>query len=199
MKLIAGERMRGRCRRPVRVGAHVCYAAELAELRRCAPAVPVSYRRGDAADLAGLGAENDYDDAARRYGRERLDAGDALLVGEGGGRVVFTCWICFGQVELDCRRFLAGDPRLAFVYKVFVAPDARGKRIYPGAYAAMAALLAQRGTGRVMTAANAANAAANAAALRCGYRVAGRYRCLELCGLPVYVIGNRLLAEIGAR
>src|SRR5437764_957691 len=86
-------------------------------------ALPVGFRYGDATDLRALAEpEYSYGPGAIRFGLERLAAGDRLLLGESGGRVVFYAWVMFGRMDMGVGEFAPLSSDSAYTYKLFTVP-----------------------------------------------------------------------------
>lgn len=183
--------------RVIRIDRHDLFEVQVEDLAEVNSGINVLYRLGNASDLMNLDpVMHDFDAEARCYGMDRLAAGDLLVLGEFGGRVCFYCWICFGEVELACRRFLPSSADIAFVYKVFVVEDMRGKHVYPGVYCFLKPYLAQRGVRRIMTQINTKNTKSLRSILRCGYNCIGEFHRIRLFGASLYFVGRNIRNRI---
>lgn len=175
------------------VDLHNIYQMPIEDCMLVSPAVSIYYRLGTYDDIERWDYQAyDYDEESKEYARERLQAGDVVVIGESNGLVVFYCWVCFGEIELGWGAFIAAPAQTAFVYKVFVVAGMRGLRVYPGVYGYLAQYLKGRGVSRVMTQAHNANMASNKSIVRCGYHYAGRYRCLKVLGFSRYLLDREL-------
>jgi hypothetical protein len=134
----------------------------------------VQFRYGNGDDLLVLGApEYEYDAGAREFGMERLAAGDRLVVGETGGRIVFYAWVMYGQMDMGLRDYRALPAGSAYTYKLFTVADCRGQRICPAYYEWLKRELREQGYGRVLAWVVAGNQASIRAHERAGFRQAG--------------------------
>lgn len=168
--------------RPIlRLGARVAsvrrkvlFECATADARVETAAVPVTFRYGNAWELRRLSApEYSYDDAARAFGMERLAAGDRLVVGESGGRIVFYAWIMFGQMDMGLRDYARLAPDQAYTYKLFTLGECRGQRICPAYYVWLKKELREQGYRSVRAWVEAGNRASIRAHERAGFRKAG--------------------------
>lgn len=115
------------------------------------PLAPVAFRFGSAVDIVSLTKEiHDYGAAEKRFGLERLDAGDSLVIGESEAGVVFYGWLMYGQMDLDQNVPLPIAPDTAYSYKLFTVPKARGLRVCAGYYHFIASSLEERGYRRLI-------------------------------------------------
>ena len=92
---------------------------------------PATFRLGGVQDLSHLDPVlHSYGSVDMVFARERLQAGDRLIVGEIAGQIVFYAWLSFGQIP----RFMHLDPAWAYSYRVFTVEEWRGRRILPAYY-----------------------------------------------------------------
>lgn len=137
-------------------------------------AAPLTFRYGDAIDLHALAApEYQYSEEARRFGGERRAAGDRLVVGESGGRIVFYGWVMYGQMDMGFRDYAPLRPDQAYTYKLFTLPDCRGRRICPAYYEWLKRELRAAGYRGVLAWVEAGNRASIRAHKRAGFSQAG--------------------------
>jgi L-amino acid N-acyltransferase YncA len=133
-----------------------------------------TFRYGDAVDLYTLAApEYQYDEAARRFGHERLEAGDRLVVGELAGRIVYYAWVMYGQMDMGMREYAPLRPDQAYTYKLFTVADCRGRGICPAYYEWLKRELRDAGYGSVLAWVEAGNRASLRVHDRAGFRQAG--------------------------
>jgi len=159
--------------------------ARLASVRRKllleAPTAPAedansdaTFRYGDAVDLYTLAApEYQYDEAARRFGHERIEAGDRLVVGEIGGRIVYYAWVMYGQMDMGMRDYAPLRADQAYTYKLFTVADCRGRGICPAYYEWLKRELRDAGYRSVLAWVEPGNRASLRVHERAGFRQAG--------------------------
>jgi hypothetical protein len=162
------------------------FGARLASLRRkllfecptdpaaAAGTQGLAFRYGTADDLDRLAApEFEYDAAARGFGLERLAAGDRLVLGERGGRIVFYGWVMYGQMDMGLRDYAPLRSSQAYTYKLFTVADSRGQRICAAYYDWLKGELSAAGYRSVLAWVEAGNRSSIRAHQRAGFRQAG--------------------------
>jgi hypothetical protein len=138
------------------------------------PVAPVSFRFGGAGDILSLTKEDhDYGAAEKRFSLERLEAGDALVIGEWERGVVFYGWLMYAQMDLDQSVPMPLSPDAAYSYKLFTVPRARGLRICAGYYHFVAAALAERGYHRLICRIAPGNCSSIRGHIRVGFQPRG--------------------------
>lgn len=165
----------------LRTGARICsvrrkvlFVSTLDDRAPADAAVPVTFRFGDASDLESLAApEYAYSGEARVFGRERLRAGDRLVLCESAGRVVFYAWVMFGQMDLSCRNYVPLPADCVYTYKLYAIPECRGQRICPAYYSWIKRQARALGYGRLLAWVEAGNLASIRTHTRAGMRRAG--------------------------
>jgi hypothetical protein len=134
------------------------------------PSVPVTFRSGCRSDLEAFSREeHEYGDAERQFGRERLEKGDSLIVGESDGAVVFYAWQMYRQVDVDQGICIPMPPDVAYSYKVFTVSRARGLSICSAYYNYVKAYLLAQGYRRLVCRVDPTNAPSLRAHLRAGF------------------------------
>ena len=189
----------------LRSGAAACsfrrkilFESGLADPRPAAAAIAVSFRYGGEAELAALTApEFGYSEEARRFGRERLRAGDRFVLCEAEGRVVFYAWVMFGQLDLSCGHYAPLSADRAYTYKLYTVPACRGLRICPAYYSFLKRELRALGFGRVLAWVEAGNRASIRAHMRAGFQPVGTIWHFRLLGQS-YFVRPRVLEEAAA-
>lgn len=162
------------------------FGARVASLRRkllfeCAtrseampPVEGLAFRYGTAGDLDFLAApEFQYDVEARGFGLERMAAGDRLVIGERGGRIVFYAWVMYGQMDMGLRDYAPLSPSQAYTYKLFTVSDCRGQRICAAYYDWLKRALSAAGYRSVLAWIEAGNRPSIRAHERAGFRQTG--------------------------
>jgi L-amino acid N-acyltransferase YncA len=133
-----------------------------------------TFRYGDAVDLYALAApEYQYDETARRFGHERLAAGDRLVIGELAGRIVYYAWIMYGQMDMGLREYKPLRQDQAYTYKLFTVADCRGRGICPAYYNWLKRELREAGYRSVLAWVEAGNRPSLRVHDRAGFRQAG--------------------------
>lgn len=134
----------------------------------------VTFRRGGRADLEAFTEEtHDYGKAEKKFGFERLERGDSLMIGESGGGVVFYAWLMYGQMDLDEDVCIPITPEAAYSYRVFTIQHARGLRVCAAYYTFLKKFLAGRGYGRLICRITPHNTASIRAHARVGFKRCG--------------------------
>lgn len=150
------------------------FERELAGDSSVSLAGPATFRFGTADDLMSLTQKtHDYGPAEKRFGLERLEQGDSLVLGEWDGALVFYGWLMYGQMDLDQNVPLPTVPDAAYSYKLFTVPQARGLRICAGYYSFVESWLEQRGYGRLICRISPGNDPSIRGHLRVGFRPCG--------------------------
>jgi hypothetical protein len=158
----------------------------------------VTYRVATAADLASLGATQDYDPAAIALLTPRLDEGDRLVLAERDREVLFSGWVSVGAIELPVTR-VAMPSRLAYAYKLFTRADQRGAGLMRGFYGHIArALLGDEIEGIVATVATR-NQVSQRAHERIGFRPLGRLWDLRVGRAAITVADRSVAGQLGRR
>ncbi|MBS1860018.1 MAG: hypothetical protein JST11_31905 [Acidobacteria bacterium] len=153
----------------------------------------VAFRFGSAADLSALREhEHDYSPAAKRFGFERLDEGDSIVVGESAGAILFYAWLMYRQIELDEGVCVPVAPGMVYSYKVFTAANARGRGICGAYYRFIRPLLAREGFSRLSCRVLAQNKASLHAHCRAGFVARGTFCRLLAAGSVLYRADARL-------
>lgn len=135
---------------------------------------PVAFRFGSADDVMALTKEiHNYGAAAKRFGLERLAAGDSLVIGEWEGGVVFYGWVMYGQMDLDQNVPVPLPPDIAYSYKLYTVHRARGLRICAGFYHFVAPALDQWGYHRLICRIAPGNLASIRGHIRVGFQPRG--------------------------
>jgi RimJ/RimL family protein N-acetyltransferase len=134
------------------------------------PSCAVIFRAGERADLEALTLEtHDYGESAKRFGRERLERGDSLFIGESGGAVLFYAWLMYGQIDFDENILVPLAPGIAYSYRVFTVPQARNTGLCRAYYAYIRRHLLEQGYTRLLTRIHIANLPSIRAHLRAGF------------------------------
>ncbi len=162
------------CARVFLVRRKLVFEADLDELRQAEPRIPARFRPGNQNDLMRLSrATHDYDDDAREFGLERLQAGDLLTLAESGSNVVFYGWLMCGQLDMGMRRYLPIAADTACVYRLFTVAAHRGRRLAPAWFWFIREPLRQRNVRRMVAWVEARNLASRRAFEGAGFRRIG--------------------------
>lgn len=156
------------------LGRDIVYGLTRDSITPPPPPPGISYRLGDRDDLGRLGPEHDYAPEDKAYAQRRLAAGDLLALALDGEQVAGYFWLSPGHMELGMGSFADLPEGTAGVYKVFVIPARRGGRVFPGAFAFIKGLMADRGLERLLTLVRVDNPASRRAMERVGFRALGR-------------------------
>ena len=152
-----------RVRSLLQFAARICFVrrklvfeAGLNDIHNVAPRIVVRFRFGDEGDLMRLcGNTYDYDKAAINLGRERLRAGDRLVLAERvnaqGNEIVFSGWLMSGQLDMGVRRYLPLCPDALYSYRLFTAPAHRGQKLSAAYFAFVRNQLEVAGQHRLIT------------------------------------------------
>ena len=159
--------------------------------------IPVEFRLGDAKDLASLDpVEYGYDEDALAFGRERLAAGDRLILGVANDHVVFCGWVMFHQLDLGIRNYAFLPDDAAYTYKLFTVPSFRGNGICRAYYVYLKTWLAGLGYRRVVCWVGNRNLASLRTHYKSGFSSAGTIWQLVLTGRSFFFL-NRQARQFG--
>jgi GNAT superfamily N-acetyltransferase len=154
---------------------------------------PIRFRFGSARDVASFTKEShDYDPAAQRFGLERLERGDSLIVGESGREVVFYAWFMLGQIDADLNLYLPMASEAAYSYRVFTVRHARGQGICGAYYEYLKQLLREKNCRRLVCRIRPGNTASIRAHARAAFREQGRLWRLAIPG-RAFIYADRAL------
>lgn len=171
----------------------IVFSARLEELRDTAASIDVEFRYATREDLLGLdGAEYGYSETARQFGMERMAAGDRMVLGIHGGKVVYFGWLMFGQMDLSFRNYYSLSRRTAYAYKLYTHPQYRGKKICPAFYAHLKRTLPGQGYERVMCWVASSNEASIRTHKSAGLKEAGSFWQLRVLGSLRFVFDRRM-------
>jgi hypothetical protein len=181
----------------VRAHEKVLYYAPAATLAALTAPDRATFRVGTYADLLELGREHDYDADAVALLGPRFNQGDRLVLGERDGRVLFSGWISVGRMELPQALVgVAGD--LAYAYKLFATPAARGGGLMRGFYGYVARELVPTSDG-VLASVLSANEGSIGAHERVGFTRVGRFWDLRVGAFALAVTDRAVAERIGRR
>ena len=159
--------------------------------------IPVEFRLGDAKDLASLDpVEYGYDEKAQAFGRERLAAGDRLILGVAHDHVVFYGWVMFHQLDLGMRNYASLPCDAAYTYKLYTAPSFRGNGICRAYYVFLKEWLAGLGYRRVVSWVGSRNSASLRTHYKSEFTSAGAVWQLVLAGHSFFFL-NRHARQFG--
>jgi L-amino acid N-acyltransferase YncA len=154
--------------------------------------IPVKFRLGDEKDLAGLDpVEYGYDEAALAFGRERLAAGDRLILGIANDHIVFYGWVMFHQFDLGVRNYASLPSDAAYTYKLYTAPGFRGNGICRAYYIFLKEWLSRLGFRRVICWVRSDNEASIRTHYNSGFSSAGTIWQLDVAGRSVFFLNRR--------
>jgi RimJ/RimL family protein N-acetyltransferase len=192
MTASATTRYLRRLARVVRIRKKLLLSADVDGGTIAGARIPVEFRFGDAGDLAGLDPiEYAYDEEAKAFGRERLAAGDRLILGIANDHVVFYGWIMFQQFDLGVRNYGVLPVDAAYTYKLYTAPSVRGQGICRAYYIFLKKWLAGLGYHRVVCWVSSRNVASIRTHYNSGFSSAGTIWQLDLAGRSVFFLNRR--------
>jgi|GEM_PF-2551939 len=154
----------------------------------------LTFRAGSPADLEALNQRGyDMDTAAKCFCRDRLLAGDSLILGEENGEVIFYACVMYSNMDLDMGKIVPLASDLAYSYKVYTAPSARGRRICSTYYALLKRILRNRGYRRVVCRVAPSNPASMRAHLRANFHAVGDLFNVTVARIPHYWASQALV------
>jgi GNAT superfamily N-acetyltransferase len=156
------------------------------------------FRYGDASDVEAVGALSGESEDELGYVRARLDAGDRVVLGHVDGRLAFYAWLMFGHIEVGAR-IAPVSSDVAHSYKVFTAPDFRGRGVAASYYDHVRPLLASEGYSSILATVRRDNEASLRAHHKAGFTRVGRLWDAKLGPWSHTVIGPRTRGRVGAR
>ncbi|MEO8592830.1 MAG: hypothetical protein ABI759_05885 [Candidatus Solibacter sp.] len=129
----------------------IVFSVDLTQVRGLAAKIPVEYSFGNADDLPRLRIDPTFDQAALAFARERLEAGDRLVLAELGDELVYYSWLMLGRMDLGMRRHYSLGRDTVYSYRVFTAEAQRRRGLFGGYYAYVAETLLPMGYVRAVT------------------------------------------------
>ena len=157
------------------VNIRYIFAADLGEMPSRNRRQAIVFRFGTAQDIEKLSAERHlYTHQAIEYSRERLQAGDKLVIGCENDDIVFTGWLTFGKLELGNRVFLDISADRVCCYRLHTVADARGRGICPAFYAFLRESMDQVRVTQLLAVVHTANLASRRTHEKSGFRPLGK-------------------------
>jgi GNAT superfamily N-acetyltransferase len=175
----------------------IAYVANVNDLRYSSARTPVSFRFGDRGDLESFTVDiHNYDLDAKRYGRERLQSGDKLILGEIDGKVVFYGWVMFGSLDLGVRTLLPVGSDAVASYRLFTVADQRGKKISAAYFFFLKEEAQKLGCRRIVSWVEARNRPSARMHERAGFHRIGNIFHLRILGASCFWISPRTRARL---
>ncbi len=177
----------------------IVFEASLDDLSSVEPSIRVQFRSGGEADLRAFNLKaHGYDEEARRFGLERLAAGDRLVIGDAPSGVAFYAWIMLGQMDLGCRAYRAIPQDVAYTYKLFTVPGYRGQRICPAYYTWLKTVLPGEGIRKVLAWVESGNHASLRSHRHSGFHPAGAIWHAQFLFRSYFIVTGREIGKIPA-
>lgn len=151
----------------------VVFEADLDRIRALPLKAPVRYRFGHVEDLPKLAVDSTFDNSARLFALERLEAGDLLVLGEIDREVVYYGWLMLCKLDLGVRRYLRLPDRTAYSYRLFTAETQRRRGLCAAYYSYAARELRAKGFNRAVSWVEARNGASIRIHQASGFREIG--------------------------
>jgi GNAT superfamily N-acetyltransferase len=157
----------------VRIRTRLLLSAELTQLTRVEPTIPVRYRFGDASDLGRVSAMYPDYESSKGDARRGLVRGDWLILGEHKGEVIFVGWVLLGAIKTGRGRIRRVSPTWAYTYKTYTAESCRSQGVAARFYEFVGSKLAAQGYTRLVCWISDRNVASLRAHARAGFAQIG--------------------------
>jgi len=183
----------------IRIRTRLLLQARIGEMPRVSPAIPLSYRFGDAGDLERLSeVDPSYDESAKREARRALARGDRLVLGEHEGRVIFSGWAMLGAIKAGRGRIRPVSQTWAYIYKSYTAQPYRGRGVASGFYGFVGSSLEALGYDRLVCWVSDRNISSLRAHAKVGFTTVGLIYEVRLIRWRTYWEGRQVRRFLSA-